>query len=468
MIDIWKGCYDIGWGKNLVLEAFSHPAKVSFSLAGKIYNHAINMGWVKRGDYCLDPFAGIAGFGFHALCYGLNWIGVELESKFVSLGQQNIELWNRQLKGWPNLGTARIIRGDSRKLKEMIEKADLVISSPPFMEGKATSGGPTAGWKKRLRGKGDGDLLKGSRPPGYGHTPGNLANLKEGNIDLVVSSPPYAESINSKGSGIDWSKRKDANHRTNPTGDGSVIRAEELAGNYGHSPGQLGSMKEGSIDAVIGSPPYSQEGLGHRGKPSEIDIKKALHGRINNAEYGQTEGNLGNLKEGSFDIAISSPPWEKQMQQDKGSLLTKWCEQHDRNPDAMSRKQIYDAYGKTDGQLGNSSGDTFWEASKEIVQQCYELLKPGGHAIWVTKAYCKKGAIVDFPGRWKALCESVGFKTVCEHQASLVKKYGTQIKTNGEDEYIEVSRKSFFRRLHETKRPDLKIDWEMVQCMIKE
>ncbi len=116
--DIWNRCYDGSWKDLIVDAAFSHPAKVSFKLAERIYEHIIAEGWAEKGSVVLDPFGGIGGFGFHAMMNGLNWIGVELEAKFVALGQQNIELWEKRFRNWPNLGTARIIEGDSRKLKE--------------------------------------------------------------------------------------------------------------------------------------------------------------------------------------------------------------------------------------------------------------------------------------------------------------------------------------------------------------
>ena len=56
-------------------------------------------------------------------------------------------------------------------------------------------------------------------------------------------------------------------------------------------------------------------------------------------------------------------------------------------------------YGTSAGQLGTEPPGTFWEAAHAIVSQCFQLLPPGGIAMWVTKAYVKQGAIVDFPGQ---------------------------------------------------------------------
>jgi len=65
---------------------------------------------------------------------GLNWVGVELEEKFVSLGNQNIDAWNARYSGkLPKWGTALIIQGDSRNFAEIVRGAGCCVSSPPFM-----------------------------------------------------------------------------------------------------------------------------------------------------------------------------------------------------------------------------------------------------------------------------------------------------------------------------------------------
>jgi len=52
---------------------------------------------------------------------GLHWIGVELEEKFVGLGQQNIAMWNERFSRLPHWGTAAILKGDSRDLVQVLE-----------------------------------------------------------------------------------------------------------------------------------------------------------------------------------------------------------------------------------------------------------------------------------------------------------------------------------------------------------
>lgn len=385
MVDRWEGCYREGWQDIIVDEAFCHPAKFARALIRRIYEHAKNNGWIKPGDYVLDPFGGVALGVLDAMGYGLNWIGVELEEKFVKLGEQNIALWIKRLRYWQGLGTAKIIHGDSRNLKTTVKKMDIVISSPPMLND-------------------------------YGHTPGQLGAMKEENFDVVVSSPPYSKGGTGHGQKDDDSHRKRKAERL-AKGEFKYKRPDVFISQknigaramfnstYGQSPGQLANMKEGSIDTVISSPPY-EEGIGYGGKMTEIDKKKALY--IANSER----------------------------------------------------------YSRNKSNLGNSSGDTFWSASHEIVQQCFNLLKSNGHAIWVTKDYIKNKKRVPFTDRWIALCESVGFRLVCHHHAMLVENYGSQLTITGGEEDIATERKSFFRRLAE-KKGSPRVDWEDVICFKK-
>jgi hypothetical protein len=149
---------------------------------------------------------------------------------------------------------------------------------------------------------------------------------------------------------------------------------------------------------------------------------------------------------------VSSPPYEDNRIGETGDV------------ESNIRRKKEPKYGLTAGQLVHT--DNFWSASREIVQQCYELLKPNGKAIWVTKDYVKAKKRVPFSDRWLALCESVGFKLVCRHQALLTKVHGAQICIDGECQEISTERKSFFRRLAESKGSP-RIDWEDILCLSK-
>lgn len=107
-------------------------------------------------------------------------------------------------------------------------------------------------------------------------------------------------------------------------------------------------------------------------------------------------------------------------------------------------------YGQTDGNIGNDKGDTFWQAAREIVLQCHQILKPGGVCCWVTKDFVRAKKRVPFSQNWLDLCIACGFEPVEWVKASLVKEE-RQPSLFGGDEVRTKERKGFFRRLAEAK-----------------
>jgi len=88
-----------------------------------------------------------------------------------------------------------------------------------------------------------------------------------------------------------------------------------------------------------------------------------------------------------------------------------------------------------------------------------------GICVFVVKDFVRAKKRVDFTGDWRRLCESVGFETLHEHHAMLVKK--TRKQSLFGHEIVEIKeKKSFFRRLCESKGSP-PIDWETVFCMRK-
>ena len=238
--------------------------------------------------------------------------------------------------------------------------------------------------------------------------------------DLICSSPPFAAQMNeggAKGDPANNVMRKKA-LRTGRNPDAANLK--QYYESYGQSPGQLGAMKEGDFDMVVSSPPYE--------------------GSINSTQ--NEIRNIERLKAAGYDDAF--------------------IRAHVTNPESQLR--IDSKYGVADGNIGNQSGDTFWQASAEILAQCYAILKPGGHAIWVCKDFVRKGKRVPFSDQWQALCEAEGFRLVCRHRAMLVAHHGEQDTIFGDNDQITTERKSFFRRLAE-KKGSPPIDYEDVICM---
>ena len=214
-------------------------------------------------------------------------------------------------------------------------------------------------------------------------------------------------------------------------------------------------MKAGNLDAAISSPPFGRQneggGLSKLMRGEETDYKDTTGTQRQNEKslpgymgQGMTLGNLAGM-----DAAVSSPPYETEQV-------------HNRQPEHFPQKSAY--YGTNEHNLGNS--ENFWTAARAIVDQVHSLLKPGGHSVWVLKAFVKDKKIVDFPGQWQAMCEAAGFQTVHIHRAWLVEEKGTQLDFGGNGHTKRIERKSFFRRLAE-KKGSPRIDYEIVLCMIK-
>lgn len=415
----WHGCYDSGWNGLIVAEAFAHPAKMARGLVARIFDELFALGALERGDTVCDPFGGIGTTAIEGASRGVQVVCCELEPKFVALAQQNFELHRRD---WEAMGRPqpRIVQGDSRRLREHVGPvlAECVLSSPPYAE-SLTPGNRNDSHEHRQdlatragHGKlGGGQLAHGAR---YSFTPENIGNLPAGEVDAVVSSPPFTQGyaggggINKTGYGPDGADKVGAR-----TYQGTG--AERVEGN-------LETLALGEVDAVVSSPPCEKNVEGHMRADkwkSSADFLSAGRGH------------------GCSDEARLA-----QLERDKGKT-----------------------YGDSDGQLWQQQGETFWTAAAQIVAEAFAILKPGGVAVWVVKAFVRNKQIVDFPGDWRKLCEHAGFVTVREVHAMLVAETTHNDLFDGE-RTTKRERKSFFRRLAE-KKGSPAIDFETVLFMVK-
>ncbi len=333
--DEWERCYEGNWKGSITDESFTHPAKFSFALIRRILKHMREQGWLRKGMTIVDPFAGVGCGGIACARLGHQWVGVELEPKFVEMAKANFALHVRRWLGKP---LPVIIQGDSRRLSELV-RASCLVSSPPFSS-------------------------PGNQPSG--HTQGVDRDYKEG-------------------------KRK------------SKTKMLEVSG----TPGQLMELPVGEVNSLVSSPPF---------------------------EKSDSRGGI-KMPEGYFDKVGGIRTQDDVAEFDRDSL----CE---------------------------SEGQTFWHAARQILLQCHQVLKPGGHAVWVCKDFIRKGERVPFSDDWLRLCISCGFEPVCRHRSLLVKEGGERRGFRTGLHTLRTERKSFFRRLAE-KKGSPRIDWEDVICIRK-
>jgi len=225
------------------------------------------------------------------------------------------------------------------------------------------------------------------------------------------------------------------------------------------------------VDCVVGSPPFQGAHSGTVDKTSMVPPNDggAFAAAIENDAYGKTPGQLGNMPAGNVDAVVGSPPWEagadgvikKRKFKDPAAFAAKMshadvlqANRHGNTPKsrlAQMERDEQKIYGDTEGNIGNQTGQTFWTAARDIVRECHAILKPGVLAVWVCKDFIRKGARVPFSDDWRRLCESEGFDLVEWIHASLVKTESHPDLFGGDDIVKTTERKSFFRRLAEKK-----------------
>lgn len=468
MNTVWTGCYREGWQGLIVSDqttdteqlalfnrgedysAFQHPAKVSRSLIKRIYQHLAAHYGLHPGAVVLDPFAGCGMHGLDALLMGYHFVGCELEPKFVTLAQKNVDYWRH--KFGPQPGSVMLLRGDSRYLRQVLQEAQAscVVSSPPYGQSVHSGNGID---KSKLTGNPPGPHSQ-VNAQGYGDTPGQLANLLPGAICL--SSPPYSGNEKSDYRVPDANGQDRDERRGKRQGKGSFRGSET----YGQTEGQLGQLPSG---VLLSSPPYGDRCSNDNQRTLAREGLHAGHNEGDGQTYGTTEGQLAALP---MQTLISSPPYEGSVIQERGGkleaarLIKKGLTdqvfglQYGTNP--------FDGYGEAPEQLGNKTGPTFWSAAAQVLTECYYVLPPGALAVWIVKAFVRHKTIVDFPSDWLRLCQAYGFHLVERIDASLVTIHGHEPTFWGETVTRKTKKVSFFRRNYEKDYPALAINTEVV------
>jgi DNA modification methylase len=169
-------------------ESIAHPAKFNVYLVEFLIDKH-----TKPGDVVLDPMAGTGILGVIAALRGRNAIQVELEPKFyewMEKAKQNVE-------NTPTLGTkGKIINilGDARRLSELLRQVDAIVTSLPYGNTYLGGGDPA---KRAER------LIKAGHDPRefLGGIARNAVLRHYNEIYAVITSPPYAETISHKSGG---------------------------------------------------------------------------------------------------------------------------------------------------------------------------------------------------------------------------------------------------------------------------
>lgn len=196
-VEDWHGCYSLSWKGVIVNEAFKHPAKFSRGLIERIVYTGLERGWWAKGLVIGDPFGGVGCGGIVASYAGLQWIGTELEPRFVRMAIENFSKHARERRSF-GLPEPRILHGDAREfaaLAGQVRPKALtgIITSPPYADAESRrAGGPRTCFPDKR-----GRALDGAH--GYGVQPGQIGELRSGSIDGAITSPPWANRFDGAG-----------------------------------------------------------------------------------------------------------------------------------------------------------------------------------------------------------------------------------------------------------------------------
>ena len=401
--------------------AESFPAKCHLGLLEWIIST-----FTQEGDVILDPLLG-SGTTLYATLMGRHVIGIELEDKFCKMAENNLKKLNQislQL-GIKQRGQAQIIQGDARHLENIL--CDKIITSPPYGEINQTSRAkvdPTATKRKRA--------LIGKR---YSDNPNNIGNLPYGEINSIITSPPYEGSLEGG---------------SRHTRGGIPARDKKL--------GQTGTY-ETIVDSIITSPPY---------EASISDNKESPLAGGDEAKYGRWKE--GTAKKTSYtqhgepskvDSIITSPPYEGSLSHSADAETVREDFIKTYNEGKFQRKgtlrhvigkmeRISEGYSPSKDNIGNLKAASYLSAMFQVYQQCWKVLKPEGLMILVIKPFIKQYKVIHLEEDTKLLAEKAGFTFIEQHHRILPNM-------------------SFWRIIYYKKNPQVeKIDKEFVLVFKKE
>lgn len=376
-------------------EAVQHPAKFNTNLVEFLIKK-----YTKHGDVVLDPMAGSGVLGVIAALHGRHAIQVEIEEKFFSWmekARENVE----KIPSLTPKGKIVNICGDARRLSELLSRVDIdaIITSPPYSSqwGVADKNRPKATFEREKRYRENHPELKGKRPPlpgAYSDSMENIGNLPLGNIDVIITSPPYADV--KKGGEADedkmaerWDKAfREKGEKWNSWGktwttEGRKRALKALGSGYSVSEDNIGNLPLGYVDTIITSPPYegSLEGTSRHTCGGIASRDPAL------AQTGTYATVLSEATKKGVPVCYSPNP------NNIGNL--------------KSSDEEYEMLGK---RLMKDGKPTYLSEMLKVYREMWKVLKPDGYAIIVIKPFIRNKKVVDLPYHTFQLLSMAGFR----------------------------------------------------------
>jgi predicted RNA methylase len=285
--------------KPFLDHAVAHPAKANTKLL-----EFLILNFTDEGDIILDPMAGSGSTGVVAALHGRNAIQVDIEPKFyewMEMAREKVEKAITLLpKGW-----IKNILGDARRLSELLSQADVIITSPPYAETKPFEDLEfmikTAKDQSEKVKKGE---IKGhymteearkkvfqKMQEGRMQSKDNIGNLPLGNIDVIITSPPYADAKKGGEADVDamverWDRAfRETGEKWNSWGKtwatpGRARSLQALGSGYSNSPDNIGNLPFGKIPDDGQAEGLASKLMAKDGKPTYLSEMLKVYGEM--------------------------------------------------------------------------------------------------------------------------------------------------------------------------------------------
>lgn len=264
-----------GWKDFFTDDSTTHPAKMNL----KLLRHILEA-HTRPGDVILDPMAGTGSTIVLAAMLGRHGIAVEYEPHFCDMIKENIKRAEKQTT-LTTKGSMVCSQGDARELSKLLKDSDVIVTSPPFSLTREGSDRIATGI----------DVKTGKSlwsKTGSEFSEGNIQKLSHGDIEAIITSPPYG----SDNANLMERKDKSAQSVLSTTGVRAVSLEED----------NIGVLEYGDVDAIVSSPPYEasvkrgDEGPGASGKDSPTYAERLEQPSV----YSNDPENIGNLRSDSY------------------------------------------------------------------------------------------------------------------------------------------------------------------------
>jgi len=160
---------------------------------------------------------------------------------------------------------------------------------------------------------------------------------------------------------------------------------------YGSSKANLGALPYGCADTLLTS-----SASANTRKTGAVQSHPVSFATVAPAQAGS-----------SMDAIVTSPPYEDGLGYKGGEGPQATSKNNSHYKGKRQRAPLGTTYS---GQQAYFRGNTYLETMLQAYRNCYQVLKPGGYMVVVTKNFIRSKQIVPLSAHTVALCKSAGFQ----------------------------------------------------------